>query len=727
MVTYFNPDPSVPGTKYYEIEIDDPELTKHGFSRFKLPLNGNATKMILYNTKDRALITYVDFDRTSLENGLKLLEEKLLDEQLVESKAGRDTVRSLVAYFRNACISRIEDKDPDFEFFKNGCVNGRSKKQKCNKSEDSKKEITVQRYTMVDGSIAEAVIVGTKPKFAIPIPKVGFPDQISSILLYDSIDVDEYTIIKPPSLMAYINRPYIFKSEEQFEEFAENIKTKDLDALYKKVKSIWRKYVDADDFHISICAADTIFTYFQDKIGLTHYLYFVGGNTSGKSNNLTVLHFLAYRNMTDSGMTAANVYTYLGSGEEGLGTICEDEADNVDEDFDKMKVYKNGYTTGRPYHRTDTSVGRQQLKFNTFCFKAFAAEKLPDSVTARGFNQRIIEIPCVYGFPAYDISELVNPAGEEEFEDLLDELNTMRNALLVYRLLHFREKIPNIKLNIQNREKQLFKPILRVFQGAKTLSELLPVISKYVNQRRESNANTLHAFLYELVTDLIKAQDTYELGSDLIWNTIKETLQGKEILSKPQSYDTVEFGIISQKGVIETLIQVFGAKAVKRHSGRTLIFDYSKLQRLSRIYKLSIDVRVMTPSSSDGEGVADVAHVADVGLDKHMNGQAIDNKIDGFEQLHDETIENVENITSQQDDTNANSSVQAPQAPHAPPVDDKEYSSTAATTEEHQIPDSIYRAYGDTWKCHNCNTKGDKWFMIKHNCKGQLKSKSERR
>ena len=123
--------------------------------------------------------------------------------------------------------------------------------------------------------------------------------------------------------------------------------------------------------------------------------------------------------------------------------------------------------------------------------------------------------------------------------------------------------------------------------------------------------------------------------------------------------------------------------------------------------------------------------MADVGLDKHMNGQAKDNKIDGFEQqnqnLHDKTIENVENITSRQNDKNANSSIQAPQAPHVPPVDDKEYSSTAATAEEHQIPDSIYRAYGDMWKCPNCNTKGDKWFMIKHDCKGQLKSKSERR
>jgi hypothetical protein len=113
--------------------------------------------------------------------------------------------------------------------------------------------------------------------------------------------------------------------------------------------------------------------------------------------------------MMSSGMTAANVYQFLGSREEGIGTICEDEADNIDEDREKMKVHKNGYTTGFPYHRTDTSSGRQQLKFNTFCFKAFAAEKLPDSVKAKGFKQRIIELPCVYGSPKYDISEVVNP------------------------------------------------------------------------------------------------------------------------------------------------------------------------------------------------------------------------------------------------------------------------------------------------------------------------------
>jgi hypothetical protein len=361
---------------------------------------------------------------------------------------------------------------------------------------ENKKKITyVQKHH--DGDLlAEAIIIGRKAYFAVAAPKVGNPEQVS-ITLQESIQIDDTTILKPLELTSYINKPYTFKSEQEFNELVENTRGRTLDSLYRKVKSIWEKYIDADDFHISICAADTIFTYFQDKIGLTHYLFFVGGNGSGKSNNLTVLHFVAYRNMMSSGMTAANIYQFLGSREEGIGTICEDEADNIDEDREKMKVDKNGYTTGFPYHRTDTSSGRQQLKFNTFCFKAFAAEKLPDSVKAKGFNQRTIELPCVYGSPKYDISEVVNPAGEEEYQQLLDELLDTRNTLLVYRLLHFKDKIPDIKLNIHNREKQLFKPVLRVFQKTETtLNELLPVISKYISQRRQSNANTQHAFLY---------------------------------------------------------------------------------------------------------------------------------------------------------------------------------------------------------------------------------------
>ena len=103
-----------------------------------------------------------------------------------------------------------------------------------------------------------------------------------------------------------------FTSKEEVEQYIANAKNGDLDTLYRKVKPIWKKYIDADDFHISICAADTIFTYFQDIIGLTHYLFFVGNTACGKSNNLSVFNFLAYRNMPSTDLTYANIYQFLG-------------------------------------------------------------------------------------------------------------------------------------------------------------------------------------------------------------------------------------------------------------------------------------------------------------------------------------------------------------------------------------------------------------------------------
>jgi hypothetical protein len=215
-------------------------------------------------------------------------------------------------------------------------------KNKATSSSAKQKEIYLQRVVN-DECFAEAVIIDKIPKFLIANNGTG------EISLVDSVSLEkEGKIAYPLSLESYINKPYAFSSQLELDTIIEEAKQQTLDTLYQMVKKIWKKYVDADDFHISICAADTIFTYFQDKAGMTHYLFFVGGPGSGKSNNLEVFHFLAYRNMTSSDITHATLYRFYGGREEGIGTICEDEADNIDEDLNKMRIYKNGYTTGKP-------------------------------------------------------------------------------------------------------------------------------------------------------------------------------------------------------------------------------------------------------------------------------------------------------------------------------------------------------------------------------------------
>ena len=111
--------------------------------------------------------------------------------------------------------------------------------------------------------------------------------------------------------------------------------------------------------------------------------------------------------MLSSDMTPANIYSFLGTGSEGIGHICEDEADDIDEEREKMKIYKNGYTAGIKVFQTrlTQSGGRKQDAYNTFCFKAFAGEKRPDSRKAKGFNQRVVELTCPYGIPRPNIRD----------------------------------------------------------------------------------------------------------------------------------------------------------------------------------------------------------------------------------------------------------------------------------------------------------------------------------
>ena len=395
-------------------------------------------------------------------------------------------------------------------------------------------------------------------------------------------------------------------------------------------------------------------------------------------------------------VTAPNIYQFLGNKEEGQGTLCIDEADNIDVSHEIMSLSKNGYTTGFPVARIDTSNGRKQYRFFTFCFKAFAAERLPDSVKAKGFNQRTIPLACIYGNPQYDISEILNPAGDREHQGLLDELNETRNTLLIYRLLHHNDKIPDIKLNLTGREKQLFKPILRVFQNTQTLNELLPIISKYISYRRENNANSLYAFLYKVIKDLIKAQDTTEIESSLIWNIITDLLPGDYLLNKKLSYESAEFGTISQKGIVETMVQIFGAKHSKdRRDKRKLIFDLAKLDRMGRIYELSLDVKVSTTTSA----VTDVTDVTHIGLDKHLIEQSSDGQLANSSILNDNNSKEIEEINNNNKEIRAGKQEESrsitahpSQASHPSPIEESPSSSLPSDKDEPPSPSSAITA-----------------------------------
>jgi hypothetical protein len=74
--------------------------------------------------------------------------------------------------------------------------------------------------------------------------------------------------------------------------------------------------------------------------------------------------------------------------------------------------------------------------------------------------------------------------------------------------------------------------------------------------------------------------------------------------------------------------------------------------------------------SNDIIEYGNAAHVAGIGLDRHLNEKSTDNKIYDSNQenqsLHHKTTENNEGITSEQNDKTRGHFPQSPQAPQAP-------------------------------------------------------------
>jgi hypothetical protein len=134
-----------------------------------------------------------------------------------------------------------------------------------------------------------------------------------------------------------------------------------------------------------------------------------------------------------------------------------------------------------------------------------------------------------------------------------------------------------------------------------------------------------------------------ELESSLIWNTIIDLLPGDPIQNKKLSYESTDFGILSQKGIVEIMVQIFGAKHSKdRKEKRKLIFDLAKLDRMERIYELSTDIKVSTTSS----GVTDMTDVTHIGLDKHLIEQSSDDQLANSNTLNDNNCKEIEKINN---------------------------------------------------------------------------------
>ncbi len=459
--------------------------------------------------------------------------------------------------------------------------------------ERSKREHMICKYGGNESVLYEAILVNNTPYFLNIVSE--------EVSLTESIELDDILLV-PPNKTNYLSKEYSFTSLDEIKTYAKRANKENMYSLYKKIKKVWKKYLDIDEDSIVLCSADTLFTYFQDRLGMTHYLLFVGDNSSGKSNGLRIFLNLGYRPMFDTSITPANIYNFLDRIEEGQGIILEDEIDNIEDQEEKMRIYKGGYVSGtqvtRIYESPDNSKSaKRQQRYFTYCFKAFSSEKYPSYYKAKGFNERLLTINCSPGNPQYDITEILNDSGDIKYKKLHNELIDLRKLLLIFRIQNYNKAIPDLQISLRNREKQLCKPILRLFQGTNCLNEILRSLSKFLLEKKNKKLNSLDSYLYSIILDLTNSGNL-EISNETLWNFVL-SLPGSTVLNKPQSYYTEEFGTIS-KGIVTKICEdKFGA--TRSHDGqkRYLVFDKKTIENLKDNYSSSRNIVILGDATSN--------------------------------------------------------------------------------------------------------------------------------
>lgn len=390
--------------------------------------------------------------------------------------------------------------------------------------------------------------------------------------------------------------------------------------LFWRVQNEVDTFVDVDPIWKDYGAACVLLSYQQEKLLTVPYPFLLGDNESGKSSFLSVLASLCFRPMLSIAIPAADVYGYLGD-TDSPGMILEDEAQGLDKDWEKVKIYKAGYAQGATVPRTLMLPHGRKIEFyRCFCFKVFAAEKMP---TVKGFTERCVPIPMFYGDPKKAWTE-------RDIEDL-KRIYELRNILLKWRLASQLEwSLPNPNLSFKGRMRELWKPILQVTHGLPIYETLLNFAQKQAQERLTGKQSTLEGHIVKVVAELY--QKDQHIPFTAIWDALVVDLEAKLDDKKPNKMDTPEFGDITKQRIGYRLHEVLGGnkRSYRSKEGFTKTYEFSdeKLRRTMKNYGFNIVSVCPTLPTSEGASASEtMVKDHEISIPKHVDTPLVVDKL----------------------------------------------------------------------------------------------------
>jgi len=370
--------------------------------------------------------------------------------------------------------------------------------------------------------------------------------------------------------------------------------------LFWKVRNEFQSFIDVESIWKEVLASFVLLSYQQEKLQTVPYIFLYGDNESGKSTVLQLMNLLCYRPLYGVTIPAADIYGFL-EDSDSVGIVLEDEIQGIHKDVDKIKIYKAGYERGASVPRTIITQNDRIIKyFRTFCLKACASEQLP---TVKGFRERFLEIPMVEGSPEKEWSDIT----KEDFE----RLRNLRNTLLKWKMLSREWELPDIRLSMKGRLKELWKPILQVTSGLTVYDSLFKFVEEQRKERLSVRQDTLEGKIVKVVTELLnEAKDSSSsIPFQTIWSCLQAELDGKIDEKKPNVMDTSEFFQVTKNKIGYRLREVLSGKSKpireKDSEGNNIVvkayvFDPEKLRRIAKKYGYEFVTKLPSLPSSEG-------------------------------------------------------------------------------------------------------------------------------
>lgn len=259
---------------------------------------------------------------------------------------------------------------------------------------------------------------------------------------------EDTKVIRPMDKDRYASNPYIFRDREEFEKYGAALIEKKVttDFLFRRIRRIIPKCIVHDEYVLDYIVALIIFSYFQDLFATVPYTMFVSDNGNGKSAIGNFFELLAFRPVSMTDPTVANITHVFGTLESGQCTLVLDEAEKIDKDKDMMSILKTGYENGKKVQRIN-QFGLQE-HFHTFGLKIMLGERAPNPLIAKGVLDRTFKFSNYKGRPELDI-KVIKRVNNSKNAKIKEYFESLRKLLLVLRIMSHDKQIIDIETGLE--------------------------------------------------------------------------------------------------------------------------------------------------------------------------------------------------------------------------------------------------------------------------------------